>query len=86
MPPEGAPANMPERDAEMAANYEAVAEPLTLQFIPSAFALIGGVRPGMKVLDVAAGTGGSASPPRRQGRRFLRPTYRRPWWRGCLNA
>lgn len=37
--------------------YEAFAEPTTRQYIPVAFSMVGGVRPGMSVLDVAAGTG-----------------------------
>jgi SAM-dependent methyltransferase len=45
-------------DEKMARDYEAVAEPLTLQYIATAFALVGGVGPGTRVLDVAAGTGG----------------------------
>lgn len=37
--------------------YEAFAEPTTQQYVPVAFSMVGGVRPGMSVLDVAAGTG-----------------------------
>jgi ubiquinone/menaquinone biosynthesis C-methylase UbiE len=41
-----------------ATQYEAVAEPLTWQCIPSAFAMVGGIRPGMSVVDIASGPGG----------------------------
>jgi len=45
-------------DVVQATQYEAVAEPLTRQCIPSAFALVGGIRPGMSVVDIASGPGG----------------------------
>jgi ubiquinone/menaquinone biosynthesis C-methylase UbiE len=45
-------------DDEQAAQYEAVAEPLTRQCIPSAFEMVGGIRPGMSILDIASGPGG----------------------------
>jgi SAM-dependent methyltransferase len=38
--------------------YEATAEPLTRQCVSTAFAMVGGVRSGTSVLDVAAGPGG----------------------------
>ncbi|MCT7661336.1 class I SAM-dependent methyltransferase [Mycobacterium deserti] len=38
--------------------YEAVAEPMTRQCIPSAFSMVGGIRPGMRVVDIASGPGG----------------------------
>jgi ubiquinone/menaquinone biosynthesis C-methylase UbiE len=41
-----------------AMQYEAVAEPMTRQCIPSAFAMVGGIRPGMNVVDIASGPGG----------------------------
>ena len=41
-----------------ATQYEAVAEPLTRQCIPSAFAMVGGIRPRMSVIDIASGPGG----------------------------
>jgi SAM-dependent methyltransferase len=41
-----------------ATQYEVVAEPLTRQSIPSAFAMVGGIRPGMSVVDIASGPGG----------------------------
>jgi ubiquinone/menaquinone biosynthesis C-methylase UbiE len=40
-----------------AADYEAFAEPFTRQFAEAALYLSGGVEPGERVLDVAAGTG-----------------------------
>lgn len=42
----------------LATQYEAVAEPMTRQCIPSAFAMVGGIRPGMSVIDIASGPGG----------------------------
>jgi SAM-dependent methyltransferase len=45
-------------EGEQATQYEAVAEPMTRQCIPSAFAMVGGIRPGMSVLDIASGPGG----------------------------
>src|SRR5436190_21756884 len=41
-----------------AAQYEAAAEPLTRQCIPPAFAMVGGIRSGMSVVDIASGPGG----------------------------
>jgi ubiquinone/menaquinone biosynthesis C-methylase UbiE len=41
-----------------ATQHEAVAEHLTRQCIPSAFAMVGGIRPGMSVVDIASGPGG----------------------------
>jgi SAM-dependent methyltransferase len=41
-----------------ALQFEAVAEPLTRQCIPPAFAMVGGIRPGMSIVDVASGPGG----------------------------
>jgi ubiquinone/menaquinone biosynthesis C-methylase UbiE len=41
-----------------AAQYETVAEPLTRQCIPSAFTMVGGIKPGMSVVDIASGPGG----------------------------
>jgi SAM-dependent methyltransferase len=41
-----------------AAEYEAVGEPLTRQCFPSAIAMVGGIRPGMRVIDIASGPGG----------------------------
>lgn len=45
-------------DDVQATQYEAVAEPLTGQCIPTALAMVGGMRPGMNVLDIASGPGG----------------------------
>jgi SAM-dependent methyltransferase len=42
----------------MVADYEAAAEPLTRQCLPTAFAMIGDLSDDLKVLDVAAGPGG----------------------------
>jgi ubiquinone/menaquinone biosynthesis C-methylase UbiE len=41
-----------------ATEYEAAGEPLTRQCIPSAFAMVGGIRSGMSVVDIASGPGG----------------------------
>jgi SAM-dependent methyltransferase len=43
---------------DQATQYEAVAEPMTRQCIPSAFAMVGGIRPGVRVIDIASGPGG----------------------------
>jgi ubiquinone/menaquinone biosynthesis C-methylase UbiE len=43
---------------QQATQYEAVAEPLTRQCMPSAFAMVGGIKPGMRIVDIASGPGG----------------------------
>jgi SAM-dependent methyltransferase len=45
-------------DGVQATQYEAIGEPLTRQCIPSAFAMVGGIRHGMSVVDIASGPGG----------------------------
>jgi SAM-dependent methyltransferase len=45
-------------DGVLASQYEAAAEPMTRQCIPSAFAMVGGIRAGMSVVDIASGPGG----------------------------
>jgi ubiquinone/menaquinone biosynthesis C-methylase UbiE len=45
-------------EAVQATQYEAVAEPLTRQCIPVAFAMVDGIRSGMGVVDIASGPGG----------------------------
>jgi SAM-dependent methyltransferase len=54
-----------------AADYEALAEPFTCQYAEQALAVAGGVRPGERVLDVAAGTGALALAAAREGARVL---------------
>ena len=54
-----------------AADYEALAEPFTRQYAEQALALAGGVAPGERVLDVAAGTGALALLAARAGARVL---------------
>lgn len=61
------------------ADYEALAEPFTRQYAETALARAGGVRPGERVLDVAAGTGALTLAP---GHACWPPTSRRAWWRG----
>lgn len=56
---------------EAAADYEAFAEPFTRQFAEAALALSGGVAPGERVLDVAAGTGALTLAAARAGARVL---------------
>jgi ubiquinone/menaquinone biosynthesis C-methylase UbiE len=57
--------------ADTTAKYEAGAEPLTLQCIPAAFAMVRGIGPGMRVLDVAAGPGGLSLAAARAGAQVL---------------
>jgi SAM-dependent methyltransferase len=45
-------------DGVQATQYEAAAEPLTRQCIPVAIAMIGEIRSGMSVVDIASGPGG----------------------------
>jgi SAM-dependent methyltransferase len=54
-----------------ATEYEAVGEPLTRQCIPSAFAMVGGIRPGMSVVDIASGPGGFSVAAAEAGARVL---------------
>lgn len=55
----------------VAADYEAMAEPFTGQYARAALALAGGVRRGMDVLDVAAGTGALTLAAARDGAHVL---------------
>lgn len=57
MPPETALPNDAARWSDLASDYEALAEPFTRQYARAALAMAGGVGPGTRVLDVAAGTG-----------------------------
>jgi ubiquinone/menaquinone biosynthesis C-methylase UbiE len=68
-----AQANNRRRDVwdEAAADYEAFAEPFTRQFAEAALQLAGGVRPGERVLDVAAGTGALTLSVARDGAQVL---------------
>jgi len=45
------------RWTDLAADYEMLAEPFTRQYARAALAMVGGIGPGTRVLDVAAGTG-----------------------------
>jgi SAM-dependent methyltransferase len=63
-------AHPPSWDARVA-DYEADAEPLTRYFAEAALALAGGVVPGERVLDVAAGTGALTLVAARVGARVL---------------
>ena len=56
---------------KVAEDYEDLAEPFTRQYATAALALAGGVRPGERVLDVAAGTGALALEAARCGARVL---------------
>ncbi len=57
MAPEiNAPNDAP-RWTDLIADYEALAEPLSRQYAQAALAMVGGIRHGARVLDVAAGTG-----------------------------
>jgi len=51
------PLHQPNIWTDAVASYEALAEPHTRQFARIALDLVGGVQPGERVLDVAAGTG-----------------------------
>jgi len=51
------PMHRPDIWSDAVASYEALAEPQTRQFARDALDLAGGVQPGERVLDVAAGTG-----------------------------
>lgn len=55
----------------MAASYERWAEPLTMPFARAALSLAGGLGPGERVLDVAAGTGALALVAAEAGARVL---------------
>lgn len=57
MTPETEVANEAARWTDLAADYEALAEPFTRQYARAALAMAGEVGPGTRVLDVAAGTG-----------------------------
>ena len=54
---EPSPRHQPDIWSDAVASYEALAEPHTRQFARIALDLAGGVQPGERVLDVAAGTG-----------------------------
>jgi len=55
----------------VAADYEALAEPFTRRYAEETLALAGGVAPGERVLDVAAGIGALALAAARAGARVL---------------
>jgi len=57
--------------AEFAMTYEASAERLTGAFSRAALAMVGGIGPGVRVLDVAAGTGQLSVPAAEAGARVL---------------
>lgn len=54
-----------------AAQYEAAAEPMTRQCIPTAFAMVGGIRPRMSIVDIASGPGGLSVSAAEAGARVL---------------
>jgi ubiquinone/menaquinone biosynthesis C-methylase UbiE len=55
----------------LATQYEAAAEPMTRQCIPPAFAMVGGIRSGMSVVDIASGPGGLSVAAAEAGARVL---------------
>ena len=57
MMPETELADEAARWTDLAADYEALAEPFTRQYARAAIAMVDGIGPGTRVLDVAAGTG-----------------------------
>jgi SAM-dependent methyltransferase len=59
------------RQSQMVADYESGAEPLTRQCIGTAVVMVGGIHPGMAVLDVAAGTGALSVAAAEAGARVL---------------
>jgi ubiquinone/menaquinone biosynthesis C-methylase UbiE len=54
-----------------AAQYEAAAEPMTRQCIPTAFAMVGGIGPDMNIVDIASGPGGLSVSAAEAGARVL---------------
>lgn len=59
------------RQHDAASIYEQTAEPLTSRCIPHAFDMVGGITPGMAVIDVAAGPGALSLSAARAGARVL---------------
>jgi ubiquinone/menaquinone biosynthesis C-methylase UbiE len=68
---ETSPLHRPDIWTDAVASYEALAEPHTRQFARIALDLAGGVQPGERVLDVAAGTGALALEAAAGGARVL---------------
>jgi len=57
VPPEIEASNDASRWTDFVAVYETLAEPHSLQYARAALAMVGGIKHGAKVLDIAAGTG-----------------------------
>lgn len=57
MTPESRPMDDAARWTDLASDYEALAEPFTRQYARKALAMVEGIGPGTRLLDIAAGTG-----------------------------